>query len=61
MGTFFRNCVCSWFKTLPRIQGEFNSMRPKNVSTAPSLQAQLQRTEGALSQKELILGGSVSN
>ena len=39
MGTFFRNRVCSWLKTLPRIQGEFNSVRPKKVSTAPSLQA----------------------
>ena len=53
MGTFFGNRVCRWLKTLPRIQGEFNSMRPKNVSTAPSLQAQLQTTERALSQKEL--------
>lgn len=55
VGTLFTNCVCSWFKIRPRIQGEFNSLRPQNIAAAAQLSqgtAAENRTE-ALSQKEL--------
>lgn len=30
MDTLFRNCDCSWCEMFLRVQGEFNSLRPKD-------------------------------